>query len=1180
MDSGTPATEKHDFDDFFGEVKFGADADASNTEGSLGESSAEATSRYDVDSEVGFKVPGSTGFSADLGANDSGPNLEQSKTSRPSLSEMLAGKGPLRGSSSGGVLEMCAAQIKVVGTPLHARVEKKATSLTGALSKLAQFDPDFKLACKKFSEVFESLSGTTMRLKVIEFADLLRETYEMRDDQAVFCVLLTCTSRARKLGEKSLLNADMTLRIVGSIVSAEDHELVSRLRAVSNGKLEGDLSGGSRKGAARFSSGSESNLASLLLIAWLEFLSKTPEDDSVLTTEKAKLWMTSAVWHELWQKVSRGSLEDVALTVARFADAWDVFDRFEMMLGVRLLPTDAYGKAKMFWPGLHPKFLEELKQAARMKALLGKPVRWLQEVPVFEDWTEYEEFLTIGMTLWTANGQQQLPARQAPARQRRPSLVPPPGATMDYMSNPGNPPASGRYATDAAKKKKICWHFKKFGECKFGEASCKSGDHPPEFMKSATAVLSAGVPVSGVPAVLPAGVPSPAPLNAADAATRDCRRCNLTFTESTSHWVNERKCTIMPTHCEACRKIRHQERLAEKQQNAAMPAAVDEPDPEPDAADAQGSDSWDEVLKFAEGDDFEFMIADLAEVDDESVARSLESDFDSVALECPDGQGETLAQLNSPCPYVGQCPSPTSSEEQMLVAALEGRGVEDCSDSDSGSGDGVLSPAWGSLDSNGLAVNSMTVKSVFGDFMQYQDRRFQDSGVRRLIQMCIVDAQGCMMAVDSEDMAEVCLPGWEVSKGVDVCVSGLSDMLFSQTGICADSDRFAFAGYAELSDDFGDKAVWYYFSLKASVRDVEVAMTEEGSPVSWLEQFEWSRMARLREAEASCFFDLRESAAMVGFRHDVLDSDEYEHAVGTPEPVDRSLEVFVNDNPFGVLAVDQDGPTDQEQLDLIAALEEAQQLEDKPDCSKCILGRMLSEYEQRRDVPVAGFTGVVQFGDILAIVIENAVVGDALASVWSASRSWRPRQPSVQKAVRAVLKSSAIRTPVRRVEALASVVPVALDFLRGGCSQADLAAVLEAQLEDDVKYATFSSFDYEVAAVAALGMASNITDRLYASAVVSVGEMASELSLVCSGSRRDVRHLATCIEVLGDARKLGVKKQLTMHESLSRASASVMFSSPSYRYTDVHCKSPKDKTGVELVGKGSFFGGGSAEPEQ
>ena len=276
------------------------------------------------------------------------------------------------------------------------------------------------------------------------------------------------------------------------------------------------------------------------------------------------------------------------------------------------------------------------------------------------------------------------------------------------------------------------------------------------------------------------------------------------------------------------------------------------------------------------------------------------------------------------------------------------------SGSDYGSGNEAMSPAWGALDTNGLAVNSLTVKSVFGDFMLYQDRRFQDNGVRRLVQMCIVDAQGCMMAVDSEDMAEVCLPGWEVPKGSDVTVGGLSDMVFSQTGVCADADRFAFAGYAELADDFGDKTVWYYFSLVASVRDVEVAMTEEGSPVSWLEKFEWSRMTRLREAEASCFFDLRDSAALVGFKRDVLDSDEYEHAMGTPEP-DGSFEGFVSNNPFGVLAVEQDGPSDLEQLDLIAALEEAQRLEDdRPDCSKCVLGRLLSEYQQRKADPGDG----------------------------------------------------------------------------------------------------------------------------------------------------------------------------------------------------------------------------------
>ena len=91
-----------------------------------------------------------------------------------------------------------------------------------------------------------------LKSRVLELLDILQDTYELTDDQAALSVLMFCTSRLRKRGDKSLQNAAMTMRILGSVVSVSDSELSARLSKLEDGILEGDLSGGDRSGVTRF----------------------------------------------------------------------------------------------------------------------------------------------------------------------------------------------------------------------------------------------------------------------------------------------------------------------------------------------------------------------------------------------------------------------------------------------------------------------------------------------------------------------------------------------------------------------------------------------------------------------------------------------------------------------------------------------------------------------------------------------------------------------------------------------------------------------------------------------------------------------------------------------------------------------------------------------------------------
>ena len=69
----------------------------------------------------------------------------------------------------------------------------------------------------------------------------------MTDDQAAMCVLLTATAALKKRVDKTKTKAALTLRIVGSCVSASaGYEMDNRMKSIVAGQLVGDLTGGDR----------------------------------------------------------------------------------------------------------------------------------------------------------------------------------------------------------------------------------------------------------------------------------------------------------------------------------------------------------------------------------------------------------------------------------------------------------------------------------------------------------------------------------------------------------------------------------------------------------------------------------------------------------------------------------------------------------------------------------------------------------------------------------------------------------------------------------------------------------------------------------------------------------------------------------------------------------------------
>ena len=189
---GIQEEEGHEFD-------FGADADVDGHD-ALGDlvavpgstvSSEEATSNFDLDDEVSFVLPEST--QPQIPAASVCPTIQVPKpvikiNAKLSLRDRLA-SSVTEVTNNRGLIESICSLIIVEGTPLHDRIEKKASTLAGATAKLISIDPEFKILCKNFADNFESYSGVVLKSRVLELLDILQDTYELTDDQAALSSL-------------------------------------------------------------------------------------------------------------------------------------------------------------------------------------------------------------------------------------------------------------------------------------------------------------------------------------------------------------------------------------------------------------------------------------------------------------------------------------------------------------------------------------------------------------------------------------------------------------------------------------------------------------------------------------------------------------------------------------------------------------------------------------------------------------------------------------------------------------------------------------------------------------------------------------------------------------------------------------------------------------------------------
>ena len=238
---------------------------------------------------------------------------------------------------------------------------------------------------------------------------------------------------------------------------------------------------------------------------------------------------------------------------------------------------------------------------------------------------------------------------------------------------------------------------------------------------------------------------------------------------------------------------------------------------------------------------------------------------------------------------------------------------------------------------------------------------------------------------------------------------------------------------------------------------------------------------------------------------------------------------------------------------------------------------------------ICDFGSSDKFDQVVNLVLSHGFVAESMGSLYAVGRSWSVRQPAAKKAVRGILTATEIRTSVQRVDVLSALVPLALCWIRQGCPEESLASALASGCHkypqhrelrgSTVDISAFPAFDFEVVASAAIGLSVVAFKKQRVIVVASLAFQLSILAFVCSKLHNDVKLLTVDCELAADARKAGVMKQLTLRESLARASRSVMFSEPSYSY--VKTGSMNRLTGTEaLTDADPFFGHGSTEPRE
>ena len=304
--------------------------------------------------------------------------------------------------------------------------------------------------------------------------------------------------------------------------------------------------------------------------------------------------------------------------------------------------------------------------------------------------------------MWTANGDRQV-SRVNPRQSAIAAAVPVAAAGTSWQ-----PSAAAKKDKDS---KRVCFHFKKHGSCKFdGDEGCRNGGHPAEFKVSGGLPAPMPKPVIALPAGVVVGD---------DAVVRECRMCKKQFSESQSEWFVEKKLEAMPWHCEACRKIRHEQRRVKTAEVAAIvvshsPGDVDTALPAAVAAssgvesDGFSNDACDEVIKFGDSEeDFAFMIADSNALEDIACLYDV-SDDDIDDLQSADAH------------YVKTFFAFWVSS----VFCLTSRGFEGGSDTEEADQPvtNLCSPTWACLDTHNLAAQSMSVKTRFDDDAMHEDR--------------------------------------------------------------------------------------------------------------------------------------------------------------------------------------------------------------------------------------------------------------------------------------------------------------------------------------------------------------------------------------------------------------------------------------------------------------------------
>ena len=391
----------------------------------------------------------------------------------------------------GGAIEDAAASVPVIGTLASLPYENKFADLSMLVNEMIKKDSSFKSQCEEFQKQFEELYGPKLTAAVSKFhQQVLKDMYKFDDEQSSAALALIATKKSRG-GVPDRKNAEMLIVFFRRYLATDDSKVAEFILTASQGILPTETSGVidisvDRIGIGRlekcWTTAGFADVWDDLHLCWVDMFESFRPQTISPQAAKAAYFLVSA--NSGQSSRPQDQIIHTDLTVESMG-SWVVRDAAlqEVMINAGLasnvdLSLRIFEQCKQATFAMHPDV------RSLMKSLLSKQddmdphrIKLVDGIPNCPDAECLQRLLNRTQKVWNDFGGKKVTKPAAKAADKKDD-------------------DKGK-AAPAAKKKKVCRHWKKTGACKYGDASgCRDGLHSEPEAAAAPAAAKAAAPAA------------------------------------------------------------------------------------------------------------------------------------------------------------------------------------------------------------------------------------------------------------------------------------------------------------------------------------------------------------------------------------------------------------------------------------------------------------------------------------------------------------------------------------------------------------------------------------------------------------------------------------------------------------------------------------------------------------